>query len=57
MSQPRGQAPRRKVAQSTVMARAIDHSAAAAKYIDALFQTVTWEKLNSRLGTAGSTKI
>ncbi len=34
----------------------MDYGAAAAKYIDAFFQNVNWEKVSARLGTAGVAK-
>jgi Fe-Mn family superoxide dismutase len=34
----------------------MDYGAAAAKYIDAFFQNVNWEKVNARLAAAGATK-
>lgn len=34
----------------------MDYGAVAAKYIDAFFQNVNWEKMNARLGAAGATK-
>jgi superoxide dismutase, Fe-Mn family len=33
-------------------AYAIDHGAAAPKYIDALFQNINWDAVNGRLETA-----
>jgi superoxide dismutase, Fe-Mn family len=34
----------------------MDYGAAAAKYIDAFFQNLNWEKVNARLSAAGATK-
>jgi len=34
----------------------MDYGAAAARYIDAFFRNVNWEKVNARLGAAGATK-